>query len=91
MIKNLETPDPDDPKPQATRASLQLLRILQTCGPEEMLEAITSHIYASIAATRVIVGSVSTASKLVWLIAAEAATTWVKAEEEALKSRRTPQ
>ena len=80
LIADLEGPNSDDPQPSTTRATVKLLRILQTCGPEEMLDAISSNIHSSIAALRVVAPSTADATQGFLLLAATHVKTWLECD-----------
>ena len=57
LIATLAKGIPNDPKPATTRALLAYLRVLRTCGHEEMYDSIMHNLYASLAALKVDQGS----------------------------------
>ena len=61
LVAELSEGVPGDPKPATTRALVTYLRIFQTCGPEDMYDAIMSNLYASVMALKVDSGNVRTA------------------------------
>jgi hypothetical protein len=91
LLADLEAPDPADPKPSATRATVKYLRILQTCGPEEMIEAMIANVLASIAALKLLAPSYSDAAELFMLLAAKAAAAFTEVEQaKSFQDKRNP-
>ena len=80
MIADLARGDPKDPNPAVTRDTVRLLRVLHTCGPEEMIEAINNANMAGIAAMTVASGDKHETAKVMLRITMQNALTWINTE-----------
>ena len=85
MIADLARGDPEDPNPAITRDTVRLLRVLHTCGPEEMIEAISNANMAGIAAMTVASGDKHGAAKLLLKITTQNVLAWINTESNATK------
>jgi hypothetical protein len=64
LIADLAETNPDDPKPGITREYIRYLRVLSTCGFEEMLDEILNNLHAATAALQVAMGETPAAVEL---------------------------
>lgn len=80
LIVDLSAKHPEDPSPATTRAVVAYLRILQTCGPEEMIEAISANIQASIGATKLLTRTYDEAIEVVLALTVRNAKSWLQQE-----------
>ena len=85
LIADLARGDPKDPNPAITRDTVRLLRVLHTCGPEEMIEAINNANMAGIAAITAASGDEYEAAKVMLRITTQNALTWINTESNATK------
>jgi hypothetical protein len=82
LIAIFATPNPDDPAPAVTRATIQLLRILQASGPEEMVDAIDSSMAAGFMAFKAILPKDSDVATVMLALVAEHAKMWIEASQQ---------
>jgi len=76
LIADLATKHPEDPSPATTARVVAYLRILQTCGPEEMMQAISTNIQASIGATKLLTRTFDEAAHIVLALTVRNAKSW---------------
>lgn len=85
LIAELARGNPKDPNPAITRDTVRLLRVLHTCGPEEMITAINNANMAGIAAMTVASDDKHEAAKAMLRITTQNALTWINTASNATK------